>query len=332
MNEVSHLAKRIKSGDRQALSKAITLAESSNKKDTPKLSELFSHLQSITHKSFRIAISGAPGVGKSSFIEKMGVHLCELGYSIAVLAVDPSSPKTGGSILGDKTRMDKLAAHASAFVRPSPSGENKGGIAQSTSDSVTLCEKAGFDIIFIETVGVGQSEFLVSDISDMFLLLLSPLGGDDLQGIKKGILEMVDMILINKSEGEHKYMAAKTESYLKSSINPSNDKVPTWVIPIRKISALHSQGIVETFGDMKKFWTLHLSNKNKNDESRAKIKKLIVENVRNLITDDFKNDKLLVDGLTRVSEQVETGEIPLKFAAEIMLRYYTSPKMRESDS
>ena len=171
MNEVSHLAKRIKSGDRQALSKAITLAESSNKKDTPKLSELFSNLKSITHKSFRVAISGAPGVGKSSFIEKMGIHLCELGYSIAVLAVDPSSPKTGGSILGDKTRMDKLAAHASAFVRPSPSGENRGGIAQSTSDSITLCEKAGFDIIFIETVGVGQSEFLVSDISDMFLLL-----------------------------------------------------------------------------------------------------------------------------------------------------------------
>ena len=271
MNEVSHLAKRIKSGDRQALSKAITLAESSNKKDTPKLSELFSHLQAITHKSFKIAISGAPGVGKSSFIEKMGVHLCELGYSIAVLAVDPSSPKTGGSILGDKTRMDKLAAHASAFVRPSPSGENRGGIAQSTSDSITLCEKAGFDIIFIETVGVGQSEFLVSDTSDMFLLLLSPLGGDDLQSIKKGILEMVDMILINKSEGEHKYMAAKTESYLKSSINPSNDKVPNWVIPIRKISALHSQGIVETLGDMKKFWTLHLSNESKNDESRAKI-------------------------------------------------------------
>ena len=325
MNEVGHLAKRIKSGDRQALSKAITLAESSNKKDTPKLSELFSHLHSITHKSFRIAISGAPGVGKSSFIEKMGIHLCELGYSIAVLAVDPSSPKTGGSILGDKTRMDKLAAHASAFVRPSPSGKSKGGIALSTSDSVALCEKAGFDIIFIETVGVGQSEFLVSDISDMFLLLLSPLGGDDLQGIKRGILEMVDMILINKSEGEHKYLATKTESYLKSSINPSNGKFPTWLIPIRKISALHSQGILETFSDIKKFWALHLSNKNKNDESRAKIKKLIVENVRNLITDDFKNDKLIVDRLTRVSEQVETGEIPLKFGAEIMLRYYTKP-------
>ena len=247
MNEVSHLAKRIKSGDRQALSKAITLAESSNKKDTPKLSELFSHLQSITHKSFRIAISGVPGVGKSSFTEKMGVHLCELGYSIAVLAVDPSSPKTGGSILGDKTRMDKLAAHASAFVRPSPSGENKGGIAQSTSDSVTLCEKAGFDIIFIETVGVGQSEFLVSDTSDMFLLLLSPLGGDDLQSIKKGILEMADLVLINKADGHLKKDAEKTlrdfqgaKSY---TIEAQNFGSPDFLC----CSALNREGLVEVY-------------------------------------------------------------------------------------
>jgi LAO/AO transport system kinase len=178
--------------------------------DRQQTAELLETLIPDAGNSIRIGISGAPGVGKSTFIEVLGSHLIKLGHSVAVLAVDPSSAVTGGSILGDKTRMETLAFAEKAFVRPSPAGSTLGGVARRTRESMLLCEAAGFDIILVETVGVGQSETTVADMTDMFLLLLLPAGGDELQGIKRGIMELADLILVNKADGDQVALAART--------------------------------------------------------------------------------------------------------------------------
>lgn len=187
-------------GDRRTLAKAITLIESSKKEDRKAANELLKNLKEHTGQAFRIGISGSPGVGKSTFIESLGEHLIEQGHMVAVLAIDPSSPLTGGSILGDKTRMEKLSQCEQAFIRPTPSSGSLGGVAQKTKETALLCEAAGYDIILIETVGVGQSEHDVANLVDFFLLLMLPGGGDELQGIKKGIMELADLIAINKED------------------------------------------------------------------------------------------------------------------------------------
>ncbi|MDB0047716.1 methylmalonyl Co-A mutase-associated GTPase MeaB, partial [Porticoccaceae bacterium] len=196
------LADQIKAGDRRALAKAITLVESTRADHRQQAAALLEALMPDTGKSIRLGISGVPGVGKSTFIEAFGNHLIKLGHKVAVLAVDPTSAVTGGSILGDKTRMETLAFAENAFVRPSPAGKTLGGVTRRTRESLLLCEAAGFDVILVETVGVGQSETAVADMTDMFLLLLLPAGGDELQGIKRGIMELADLILVNKSDGD----------------------------------------------------------------------------------------------------------------------------------
>ncbi|KAI8607118.1 ArgK protein, partial [Chytriomyces sp. MP71] len=199
---------------RSALARAITLVESTRHDHRKQAQTLLSSILASTSSqqrtvslskpckdSFRIGLSGSPGVGKSSFIETFGMFLIEKGHRVAVLAVDPSSARTGGSILGDKTRMTELSRHDNAYVRPSPSRGTLGGVARNTSDAILLCEAAGYDIILVETVGVGQSETMVADMVDMFTLLVAPGGGDELQGMKKGIMELADLILVNKSDG-----------------------------------------------------------------------------------------------------------------------------------
>lgn len=210
---ISDLSTRILAGDRRALARAITLVESTRTDHRAQATELLNTLAGLQERqALRIGLSGTPGVGKSTFIESFGMMLCEQGLKVAVLAVDPSSARTGGSILGDKTRMERLARCPGAFIRPSPSQTHLGGVTRRTREAVALCEAAGFDVVLIETVGVGQSETVVAELSDVFVLLLAPAGGDELQGVKRGIMESADMIVINKADGDLKATATRTRA------------------------------------------------------------------------------------------------------------------------
>ena len=203
------LAPRVAEGNRRALARAITLIESGREDHRAQALALLQALPS-DREALRIGLSGTPGVGKSTFIEAFGLMLADAGKRVAVLAVDPSSARTGGSILGDKTRMEKLSRHPNAFIRPSPSQSHLGGVARRTREAVSLCEGAGFDVVLIETVGVGQSETMVAEMCDIFVLLLAPAGGDELQGVKRGIMEIADLILVNKADGDLKPQATRT--------------------------------------------------------------------------------------------------------------------------
>lgn len=207
--DIAQLSDRIIKGDRRALSRAITLIESGRADHRLQAGELMEAVKGHG-EAIRIGLSGTPGVGKSTFIEAFGSMLTAQGLRVAVLAVDPSSTRSGGSILGDKTRMEKLSRDPNAFIRPSPSQSHLGGVARRTREAVAVCEAAGFDVVLIETVGVGQSETVVAEMSDLFILLLAPAGGDELQGVKRGIMEMADMILVNKADGDLKAAATRT--------------------------------------------------------------------------------------------------------------------------
>lgn len=199
---VEQLAAGVLDGDRRALTRAITLVESRRPDHRDQANELVDALISATGDAVRVGISGPPGVGKSTFIEALGRHLTATGHRVAVLAVDPTSTRSGGSILGDKTRMEELAREPNAFIRPSPSGGTLGGVARRTREAMLLCEAAGFDVVLVETMGVGQSELAVVDMVDLFVLLVSPTGGDELQGIKRGVMELADLVVVNKADGD----------------------------------------------------------------------------------------------------------------------------------
>lgn len=229
-------------GDRRALAKAITLIESSRSDHRVSAQELLGRLLPQTGHSIRIGISGVPGVGKSTFIERFGLLLLSLGKRVAVLAVDPSSPVAGGSILGDKTRMEVLSRSSDAFIRPSPAGRTLGGVAQRTRETLLLCEAAGFDVILVETVGVGQSEHQVAGMVDFFMLLMLPGGGDELQGIKKGILELADALVINKADGDSKALAAQAQQHYQNALHLLSHP-SFWTPKVVTCSALEDQGI-----------------------------------------------------------------------------------------
>ena len=204
------LATAIGAGDRRALARAITLVESTRADHRAQALGLLGALALSGRQALRIGLSGTPGVGKSTFLESFGLMLTGLGLRVAVLAVDPSSVLSGGSILGDKTRMERLSRDPNAYIRPSPSQTHLGGVARRTREAVALCEGAGFDVVLIETVGVGQSETMVAELCDIFVLLMAPAGGDELQGVKRGIMEMADLILVNKADGDLKAAAQRT--------------------------------------------------------------------------------------------------------------------------
>jgi len=245
-------AEAILSGDRRALAKAITLVESARPQDRKASQDLLNELLPHTGNSIRIGITGVPGVGKSTFIESFGQTVIGNGKKVAVLAVDPSSPVAGGSILGDKTRMEQLSRETNAFIRPSPAGKALGGVALKTRESMLLCEAAGFDVVVVETVGVGQSEHQVGSMVDFFLILLLPGGGDELQGIKKGILELADAILINKADGESENLANKTRLHYQSALSLLTQS-GFWSPEVRTCSALERSGIAEAWDMVRRF-------------------------------------------------------------------------------
>lgn len=246
------LANRIVAGDRRALSRAITLVESSREDHREQALELSAHLRHSPKHAIRIGLSGTPGVGKSTFIESFGMHLTALDLRVAVIAVDPSSVRSGGSILGDKTRMERLSRNKNAFIRPSPSQSHLGGIARRTREVVNICDAAGFDVILIETVGVGQSETIVAQISDLFALLLAPAGGDELQGVKRGIMEMADLILVNKADGDLVAAATRTCTDFTGAIRllRKRPQDPDEYPKVLKVSAVQESGLVDAWEAM----------------------------------------------------------------------------------
>jgi len=251
-DEQAALIAGVRAVDRRMLGRAITLVESVKSTHRRDADTLLAALLPDAGRSVRIGISGVPGVGKSTFIEALGQHVIAQGHRIAVLAVDPSSKRSGGSILGDKTRMENLARSDSAFIRPSPAGRTLGGVARRTREAMTVVEAAGFDVVVVETVGVGQSETAVAEMTDLFVLLLQPAAGDDLQGMKKGIVELADVMLVNKADGELAEAAKRTASDYQAALRlvaPAHDG---WEVPVRTCSSLTGAGIDEA-------WTLFQS-------------------------------------------------------------------------
>ena len=237
------LAQGVRAGQRRALARAITLIESTRADHRAAAEALLSELMPHTGGAARVGITGVPGAGKSTFIESFGLHVLAQGGRPAVLAVDPSSPRTGGSILGDKTRMEELSRDPRAFIRPSPSGCTLGGVARRTREAMLVCEAAGFDVIVVETVGVGQSETAVADMVDMFLLVLVPGGGDELQGIKKGIVELADAVIVNKADGDLAAAAARAARDYASALHLLAAPGDGWQVPVLTCSALTRTGI-----------------------------------------------------------------------------------------
>ncbi len=243
--DVAALAALVRAGDRPALARAITLVESKRPDHRAAARALIQDLLPDTGKAIRVGVTGVPGVGKSTTIDTLGSRLTEAGHRVAVLAVDPSSTRTGGSILGDKTRMTRLAADDRAFIRPSPSSGTLGGVAAKTRESMLICEAAGFDVILVETVGIGQSETAVADMTDFFLVLMLPGAGDELQGIKKGVLELADMIAVNKAEGDGLPRARAAAAEYKAALHILAPSSPSWTPPVVLVSGLADEGLAE---------------------------------------------------------------------------------------
>ncbi len=243
MLNITQLTQNILQGNRVALARGITLIESNKPDHFETAQKVLERLLPHSGNAVRIGISGAPGAGKSTFIEALGLHLIDRGHRVAVLAIDPSSQRSGGSILGDKTRMEQLARREEAFIRPSASGGALGGVARKTRESIILCEAAGYDVVLVETMGVGQGEYAVRSMVDVFLLLQIAGAGDTLQGIKRGIMEIADIFIINKADGENKTRAETARSELNMALRYMPNDLPDWKPPVLTASALEKKGI-----------------------------------------------------------------------------------------
>lgn len=252
INHSGELTAGVLKGDRMALARAITLVESARPKDMAEAEILLTRLLPQTGKAVRLGISGAPGVGKSTFIEAFGAHLTKTGKRVAVLAVDPTSRRSGGSILGDKTRMTELARNPNAFIRPSPSGAAQGGVARRTREAMVVVEAAGFAVVIVETVGVGQAETAVAEMTDLFVLLVGPGGGDDLQGIKRGVMELADIVLVTKADGDLAAAAARAAADYQGALHLLRPRYADLPPPVLKISSLENRGIGESWAAMEK--------------------------------------------------------------------------------
>ncbi|MBT4161066.1 MAG: methylmalonyl Co-A mutase-associated GTPase MeaB [Gammaproteobacteria bacterium] len=321
--------KALTSGSRRALAKSITLIESKRAQDREAAVSLIETVLPHTGDSLRIGISGVPGVGKSTFIESFGLNLISQGKKVAVLAVDPSSPIAGGSILGDKTRMPELSRAENAFIRPSPSAGVMGGIAQRTRESILLCEAAGYDVILIETVGVGQSEVEVYGMVDFFMLLMVPNSGDDLQGIKRGITELVDGVVINKADGESMGLAMQTKQFYQTAFNIFRTN-EAWKPKILTCSALERKGLDDVWTMVCDFEQMAKENgmldRRRRDQNVAWLKKLITIELEQRIMSSDEVKQSYPDLETRV----EAGELtPFSAANQILGLVFSEVTGRE---
>ena len=306
-------------GNTTALSRAITLVESSNPKHLEKANEIIKECLPYANQSIRIGITGVPGVGKSTFIETFGNSLTSLGKKVAVLAIDPSSSVTKGSILGDKTRMENLVKNQNAYVRPSPSGSSLGGVARKTQESIILCEAAGFDTIIIETVGVGQSETAVHGMVDFFLLLKLAGAGDELQGIKRGIMEMADAIAINKADGDNIKQAKLAQVEFKRALHLYPEKPSGWQPKVSLCSAIKNEGILEIWQLIEDFLKLVKSNRFFESNRKEQNKFWLLQTIEDRLKSEFFNSPKIKKELTIQLKQIEEGQTTPFSAADFLL-------------
>ena len=308
MADPEHLATRLVEGDRRALARSITLVESTRPDHRSEAAALLDAVLARTGGAIRLGITGTPGAGKSTFIEELGGHLMAAGHRVAVLAVDPSSRRSGGSILGDKTRMERLARDPHAFIRPSPSGGSVGGVARRTREAALLCEAAGFDVVVVETVGVGQSEVAVADMVDCFCLIAGPGAGDELQGIKRGIMELADVVVINKADGDLLPAARRALADYRQAVHLLRPKYAGWEVPVLATSALEGAGVDEVWSAVEKF-VAHLREDDALGRLRAgQAVAWMWDEIREHLIDSFRQN-------TRVAERWSSTEAAVRAGA-----------------
>lgn len=309
-------------GSISSLSRAITLIESSNTNHLAKANEVINACLPHANKSIRIGITGVPGVGKSTFIEAFGKYLTGLGKKVAVLAIDPSSTISHGSILGDKTRMEELVKNQNAFIRPSASGETLGGVARKTRETITLCEAAGFDTILIETVGVGQSETAVHSMTDFFLLLKISGAGDELQGIKRGIMEMADAIIINKADGDNIKKANLAKTEFNRALHLFPEKQSGWIPKVSTCSSITHEGIPEAWEMIVQFFETTQKNNYFYENRAAQNQYWLLETINEQLKANFYNNPKIQTALNTIKKAVSTDEISPFAAAQLILENY----------
>jgi len=315
----TYLMKHIQEGDRRALAQAITLIESIRDDHRERAENLIEELLPYTGKSMRIAVSGVPGVGKSTFIEAFGKHVISLGKKVAVLAVDPSSKISGGSILGDKTRMDGLSQQSEAFIRPTPTSGVQGGVARRTRESILVCEAAGYDVVMVETVGVGQSETAVSEMVDMFFLMLLPGSGDELQGIKRGIVELADLIIVNKADGDLVNAAKSVASDYSSALRLLQSSPTQWTTQVITCSSTEEKGISD-------IWEIVLQFRNSLTEDDLFDKRRMQQalswmrrELDDLLFNDFYSSEAVNSVIIEMEDKVKSGlKSPAQAARELL--------------
>jgi LAO/AO transport system kinase len=326
------LAEQVVAGDRRALARAITLVESMRADHRHQAAALLDAVLTHTGRAIRLGITGTPGAGKSTFIEELGVRLVAAGHGVAVVAVDPSSRRSGGSILGDKTRMQRLAAAPDAFIRPSPSGMSLGGIARRTREAALLCEAAGFDVIVVETVGVGQSEVAVADMVDCFCLLVAPGGGDELQGIKRGIIELADVVVVNKADGELRAAAQRAATDYQSAVHLLRPKHAGWEVPVLPISALEGRGIEDVWAAVEKL-VGHLRDSGTLDRQRAdQAVAWMWDEIHDRLLTSFRHDPRVAKRRADAEASVRAGTLSPSTAAAILLKAHGENQIDEEST
>lgn len=312
----------VRSGDRAVIARAITLIESRNPDHQSMAQDMIVQLLPHSGNAHRVGITGVPGVGKSTFIDALGTDLTEKGHRVAVLAVDPTSSRTGGSILGDKTRMEKLSRDDKAFIRPSPASGTLGGVTRTTRETMIVCEAAGFDVILVETVGVGQSETAVSEMVDFFLVLTIAGAGDELQGIKRGVLELADMIAVNKSDGDNKQRAARAAGEYANAMHLMTPASPNWTPPVVQCSGLHRTGLAE-------LWEKIVDHRDRLTDSgeleatrRDQILRWMWAMVEDRLMTSLRTDPGVASGIETLEQDVAAGRLTPTMAADRILKTF----------
>ena len=316
---IEALAAALRAGDRAALARAITLVESKRPDHRAQARDLLQALVPYTGQAMRVGVTGVPGVGKSTTIDMLGANLTEAGHKVAVLAVDPSSTRTGGSILGDKTRMQRLAVDRNAFIRPSPSSGTLGGVASRTRETMLLCEAAGFDVILVETVGIGQSETAVADMTDFFLVLMLPGAGDELQGIKKGVLELADMIAVNKADGDGAVRARAAAAEYRAALHILAPASPLWSPPVILISGLANQGLHDLWAKIVEHRTRFTASGDFAVRRRAQDVKWMWAMIEDRLMGRLRDDRTLRARLPDIEKAVAEGRLAATAAADEVL-------------
>ncbi|MGD8472021.1 MAG: methylmalonyl Co-A mutase-associated GTPase MeaB [Desulfobacteraceae bacterium] len=313
------LIRGVRKQDRRLLSKTITLIESSRRDHQQSARKIVDELLPHTGKAVRLGITGVPGVGKSTFIESLGISLVEAGHRVAVLAVDPSSSRSGGSVMADKTRMEKLSVEEKAFIRPSPSGGTLGGVARKTRETMLVCEAAGFDVIIVETVGVGQSETTVASMVDFFLVLMLAGAGDELQGIKRGVLELADALAINKADGDNIANARKAAKIYENALQMLQPPSPNWKPPVLTCSALEMTGIAEIWQTVMRFHQKFSASGELEDKRQKQALDWLWSLVEDGLKERFYTHPEIKKRLDKITRAVAKGKTAPTLAADKLL-------------